>query len=144
MSHEDELAKVPLFSELGRKDLRQLAQSVVERRFMAGETIVEEGERAVAFFVVLAGNAEVIRGVGSAHPHPLTQIGPGGFFGEMGLVDGEPRAAAVRALDDCVCLVLSRWDFVGELRTNPQMAVAMLPVLTRRIRELDKRLDETD
>jgi CRP/FNR family transcriptional regulator, cyclic AMP receptor protein len=144
MSHEDALAKVPLFSELGRRDLRQLAQSAVERRYKAGQTIVEEGEKAVAFFVLIEGKAEVVRSVGSEHPRRLNEVAPGGFFGEMGLLDGEPRAATVRALEDCVCLVLARWDFVAELRSNPHMAVAMLPVLSRRIRELDKRLEQYD
>ncbi len=144
MSHEDTLARVPLFSELGRRDLRKLAQTAVERRYKAGDTILEEGEKAVAFFVLIEGRAEVVRGIATQHPHRLTVNEPGSFFGEMGLLDGEPRAATVKALDDCVCLVLSRWDFVGELRTNPTMAVAMLPVLSRRIRELDSRIDEMD
>jgi len=144
MPHEETLAKVPLFSELGRKDLRQLAQMAVERHYKAGATILEEGEKAVAFFVLIEGRAEVVRGVDTAHPHRLTEVEAGSFFGEMGLLDGEPRAATVRALDDCTCLVLSRWDFVGELRSNPHMAVAMLPVLSRRIRALDERLEECD
>ncbi len=144
MPHEEALAKVPLFSELGRRDLRQLAQVAVERHYKAGQSIVEEGERAVAFFVLVQGKAEVVRGVDTQHPHRLTEVDVGGFFGEMGLLDGEPRAATVRALEDCVCLVLSRWDFVGELRSNPHMAVAMLPVLSRRIRELDQRIEECE
>jgi len=144
MSHEEALAKVPLFSELGGKDLRQLAQSAVERRYRAGETIVDEGQAAVAFFVLIEGKAEVVRGAGSQHPRRVNEVIAGGYFGEMSLLDGERRAATVRALEDCVCLVLSRWDFVGELRSNPNMAVAMLPVLSRRIRELDERLEEHD
>lgn len=142
MSHEETLAKVPLFSQLGRRDLRQLANSAVERHYKAGEMIVEEGQKAVTFFVLIEGRAEIVRGVGSPHPHRLTEIGPDGFFGDMGLLDGEPRAATVRALEDCTCLVLSCWDFIAELRSNPHMAVAMLPVLSRRIRELDRQLDE--
>jgi CRP-like cAMP-binding protein len=142
MSHEETLAKVPLFSQLGRRDLRQLGQSAVERHYKAGETIVEEGEKAVTFFILIDGKAEIVRGAGSPHAHRLSEIGPDGFFGEMGLLDGEPRAATVKALEDCKCLVLSCWDFIAELRSNPHMAVAMLPVLSRRIRELDQQLDE--
>ena len=144
MSHEETLAKVPLFSELGRRDLRQLANVAVERHYKTGSTIVEEGERAIAFFVLIEGRAEVVRGLESPHPQRLAEYAAGDFFGEMGLLDGQPRVATVRALDDCTCLVLSRWDFVGELRSNPHMAVAMLPVLSRRIRELDERLAECD
>jgi CRP/FNR family transcriptional regulator, cyclic AMP receptor protein len=142
MSHEEALGKVPLFSEMGHRDLRHLANAAVERHYKAGETMMEEGERPVTFFVLIEGKAEVIRGAKTGHAHQVGQVGPGDFFGEMGLLDGEPRAATIRAVEDCVCLVLSRWDFVGELRTNPHMAVAMLPVLSRRIRELDRELDE--
>ena len=144
MSHDETLANVPLVSELGRRDLRQLANITVERHYKAGQTIIEEGEKAVAFFVLVKGKAEVVRGVATQNPHRLTEYESGDFFGEMGILDGQPRSATVRATEDCTCLVLSRWDFVGELRSNPHMAVAMLPVLSRRIRELDRRIEELD
>ncbi len=144
MSHDETLAKVPLFSELGRRDLRQLANMIVERHYKKGKAIIDEGEKAVAFFVLVEGKAEAVRGVATDHPHRLAEYSSGDFFGDMGLLDGEPRSATVRAIDDCTCLVLSRWDFVGELRSNPNMAVAMLPVLSRRIRELDERVDKLD
>jgi CRP/FNR family transcriptional regulator/CRP/FNR family cyclic AMP-dependent transcriptional regulator len=58
----------------------------------------------------------------------------------MALLDGMPRTATVKAMTDTECLVLSRWDFVAELRTNPHIAVAMLPILSKRLREADDRL----
>jgi CRP/FNR family transcriptional regulator/CRP/FNR family cyclic AMP-dependent transcriptional regulator len=73
----------------------------------------------------------------------LNTLGPGQTFGEMALLDGAPRAATITALEDTTCLVLSRWDFVAELQTNPHMAVAMLPVLSRRLREVEARLAAT-
>ena len=107
-----------------------------------GETIVKEGEQAVAFFVVMKGRVEVLSGVGSKKQTVLNEIGAGQCFGEMALLDGMPRVATVRALEDTECLVLSRWDFVAEMRTNPDIAVGMLPVLSRRLREADDRLRE--
>jgi CRP-like cAMP-binding protein len=59
----------------------------------------------------------------------------------MALLDGMPRDATVKAMDDTECLVLSRWDFVAELRTNPHIAVAMLPILSRRLRDANARLE---
>ena len=76
-----------------------------------------------------------------AKKRKLNDLGPGVFFGEMGLIDGAPRSATIQALEDTECLVLSRWDFIAELRTNPQMAVAILPVLSRRLREVEDKLD---
>lgn len=137
MAHEETLASVPLFSQLPRKDLTRLSRAVVQRTYKKGETIVKEGEQAVAFFVVTKGKVDITTG---AKKQKIAEIGPGGVFGEMALLDGGPRAATVVAKDDTECLVLSRWDFVAELRSNPQMAVAMLPIVSRRLRDVEAKL----
>lgn len=142
MPHEDQLAAVPLFSQLPRKDLTRLGRAVVERHYKKGDVIVKEGESAVAFFIITKGRVEVSKGSGTKK-RKLAELGPGNVFGEMALLDGGPRDATVKALEDTDCLVLSRWDFVAELRTNPQMAVAMLPILSRRLREAQGEAAET-
>jgi len=140
MPHEEQLAAVDLFAQFTRKDLSRIGRAVVERKYKKGETIVKEGEQAVAFFVVTKGKVEVTKGLG-AKKQKLTVLGPGSTFGEMALLDGGPRAATVAALDDAECLVLSRWDFVAELRTNSHMAVAMLPILSKWLRQSNERLE---
>jgi CRP-like cAMP-binding protein len=142
MPHEEALAAVPLFSQVTRKDLSRLGKAVVERKYKKGETIVKEGEQAVAFFIITKGRVEVLGGAGTKKQTKLNELPSGSCFGEMALLDGMPRVATVKALDDTDCLVLSRWDFVAELRTNPHIAVAMLPILSRRLREADDRLRE--
>jgi CRP/FNR family transcriptional regulator, cyclic AMP receptor protein len=139
MAHEEALAAVPLFSQLTRKDLSRLGRAVVERKYKSGETIVKEGEQAVAFFMITKGKVEAVTG-SVKNPTKLNELGPGQVFGEMALLDGMPRVATVKAMTDTECLVLSRWDFVAELRTNPHIAVAMLPILSKRLREADDRL----
>ena len=134
MSLEDTLANVPLFSEVSRRHLGRLAKAIVPRRFAKGDIIVKEGEQAVAFYIMSKGKAEVIKG-----GQTLATLGAGDFFGEMSLLDGYLRSASVRALEDTECMVLSRWDFLAELRTSAHIAVAMLPVLSRRLREADER-----
>ena len=134
MSLEDTLAGVPLFSQLSGRDLTRLAKASVTRAFRNGEVMVKEGEQAVAFYVISKGKAEVLKG-----GQTLATLGAGDFFGEMALLDGYLRSASVRAMEDSECLVLSRWDFLAELRGNPHIAVAMLPVLSRRLREADQR-----
>ncbi|MBI2723763.1 MAG: cyclic nucleotide-binding domain-containing protein [Chloroflexi bacterium] len=140
MPHEEELRNVQLFSQLTTKEINRLGRAVVERNYKTGETIVKEGEQAVAFFMVVKGKVEVIQSAGKKNEESLNVLGPGQTFGEMALLDGGPRAATIRAIEDTICLVLSRWDFVAELQTNPQMAVAMLPILSRRLREVEARL----
>ncbi len=143
MPHEDALRNVQLFSQLASKDLTRLGRAVVERSYKKGETIVKEGEQAVAFFVIVSGKVEVTQSVGSKKAQTLDTLGPGETFGEMALLDGAPRAATVKAVDNVTCLVLSRWDFVAELQTNPHMAVAMLPILSRRLRDVEAKLAAT-
>jgi CRP/FNR family transcriptional regulator, cyclic AMP receptor protein len=139
MANEETLAKVDLFSQLSRKDLARLGRAVVARNYKKGETIVKEGDQAVAFFTIASGRVEVIQSAGSKTQR-LAELGPGDYFGDMALLDGGPRSATARALEDTQCLVLSRWDFVAELRTSPHIAVAMLPIISKRLREVDAKL----
>jgi CRP/FNR family transcriptional regulator, cyclic AMP receptor protein len=130
---------VDLFSQLTRKDLTRLARAVVVRNYKKGETIVKEGEQAVAFFIIANGRVEVVQATGSKTQR-LAELHAGDCFGEMALLDGGPRSATARALEDTQCLVLSRWDFVAELRTSPHIAVAMLPIISKRLRDVDAKL----
>ena len=140
MRIEDTLAQVPLFSELNRRALGRLAKGTVRPQFAIGDVIVKEGEQAVAFFYLLSGRVEVVKGAEGASPKVLRTMGPGDFFGEMALLDGYLRSASVRALEDTECLQLWRWDFLYALRTNPHIAAEMLPILSRRLRETNAEL----
>jgi CRP-like cAMP-binding protein len=131
MAHEDVLANVDLFSGLEKADLERIARSAVPRSYAAGEQIVKEGDQAVAFYIITKGKVDVRKGDKS-----VNTLGPGESFGEMALLDGYPRSVSLYALEDTDCLAMTRWDFTAELNTNPSIAVAMLPILSKRIREL--------
>ena len=135
MGREDLLKSVPIFSELGRGDLSRLAKLMVERTIKAGDAVIEENDQAAGFFVVSSGKLEVER-----QGKTLATYGPGDFFGEMALFEGFPRSATVRAVEDSELLAMTRWDFTAELKNHPQIALSMLPVLVRRLREADQRL----
>jgi len=70
----------------------------------------------------------------------LAEMGPADFFGEMGLLDDVVRSATITASAPTECALLGRWDFQRELRDDPAIALALLPVLTERIRDLEARL----
>jgi CRP-like cAMP-binding protein len=135
MSVEDTLASAPLFSELSRRDLKRLASATITREYKKGNSIVTEGENAVAFYLIKTGRVQVVRGLGTDKEKLLATLGAGDFFGEMALLDSYPRSASVKCLEDTECLVLSRFDFMAELRSNPHIAVQMLPTLSRRLRK---------
>jgi CRP/FNR family cyclic AMP-dependent transcriptional regulator len=132
MAHEEELAKVWIFSKLDRSDLERIGKVVVARSYAKGEQIVGEGEQAIAFYVIVKGKVEITKG-----GEVLNTLQAGDGFGEMALLDGFPRVASVKAAEDTECLVMTRWDFTAELRLNPTIALAMLPVMSKRIRELE-------
>ena len=135
MGREDLLKSVPIFSELGRGDLSRLAKLMVERTIKAGDAVIEENDQAAGFFVGSSGKLEVER-----QGKTLATYGPGDFFGEMALFEGFPRSATVRAVEDSELLAMTRWDFTAELKNRPQIALSMLPVLVRRLREADQKL----
>jgi CRP/FNR family cyclic AMP-dependent transcriptional regulator len=140
MDARDVLARSTIFSVLQRGSLDALARAATVRRFAGGEVLVKEGDEAVAFYVVCQGQLEAVKGLGQEGERVVGTLNPGDFFGEMALLDGFPRAASVRAATDCECLVLTRWDFLAEVRSNIQVALAILPVLSRRLRECENQL----
>ena len=140
MGREEMLKSVPILSELGRRDLDRLAKLMVLRALKAGEIIINEGDQAAGFFVVSAGKVEVVQGLDSSSPQVLATLGPSDFFGEMALFEGFPRNATVRAIEDTECLALTRWDFTAEMKNHPEIAVAMIPVLVRRLRDVENLL----
>jgi CRP/FNR family cyclic AMP-dependent transcriptional regulator len=140
MNAEDALGNASLFTELSRRDLKRVAGATITRAYKKGETIVKEGETAVAFYLITKGRVNVIHGGDGSSQTAMASLGPGEFFGEMAILDSYSRSASVVATEDTECLVLSRWDFLAELRSNPFIAVQMLPVLSRRIRMLQQNV----
>lgn len=132
MAHEKTLAGIPLFSRLEENDIARLAKSVVPRSYAKGATIVKEGEQAVAFYVIVSGKVDVTKS-----GEKVGEKRAGEPFGEMALLDGYPRSTTVIASEDTECLVMTRWDFTAELKSNPSMALSMLPELSKIIRRLE-------
>ena len=138
---EDALARVALLSRLSERQRQRLASRVTTRSYRKGATIVRQGDTSMSFYVVLSGRVRVEQEAGGRCGRTtLEELGPGGAFGEMGLIDDLPRAASVVAVEPTECALLARWDFQNELREDPDIALALLPVLNARIRDLDARL----
>lgn len=128
MEVREALAKGPIFSNLRRGSLDSLGREAKVRRFAPGELLVKEGDEAVAFFVLCNGEAEVVKGLGREGERVLGHLTQGDFLGEMALLDGFARSASVRAVSECECLVLVRWDFLGLVRASPEVT---LPISRR-------------
>ena len=131
------IGKVSLFSELSSKQLRALANSGKERKFESGDTIVKEGDTGVGFYLLLDGKVEVRR-----KNKVLTSFSSGDFFGEMGLIDDQPRSADVVAVAPTTTFCLSPWTFTGAVKGNPEIAMGMMKVIVGRLRSTNKALSE--
>jgi CRP/FNR family transcriptional regulator, cyclic AMP receptor protein len=131
------LQKVPIFSGLDRKRLRRMAKSFHERDYRVGETIVKEGESSVAFYLIFSGSVDVTKGKKN-----IARFGRGQYFGEMSLLDEQPRSASVVAREPTRCLLMTTWSFIGYLKTDPNMAIGMLKELAGRLRATSQALSE--
>lgn len=131
------LEKVPIFSVLSDRQLRGLAKDGLGRSYPVGATVVKQGEKGVAFFLVLDGKVEVRR-----KGRRLAILGPGDFFGEMALFDNSPRSADVVATEPTRCLVLNKWEFWGFAEDKGGMLRAMLEEMARRLAATDQSLTE--
>ena len=125
------LSVVPLFSGLSKADLNRLAEETDVVSFPAGTTIVEEGLLGETMFVVMSGEARVVRG-----KRRLGTVRPGDFFGEVALLDGAPRSASVVADTPIVAIRLFRRTLFNVLQAEPQLSLKILDSLVRRVRDL--------
>ena len=135
------LAAVPLFSQVGRKDLERLAMLATERTYASGTDIVSEGEVGVAMFVISEGTVEVVKAE-DGKDVKIDELKRGAFFGEMALFENFPRNATVRATSDVTCLALTEWDVHAELRETPEVAIQLLKAMVRRLRTATQELAE--
>lgn len=109
----DVLAGLPLFARISKRRLRKIASLSQIQQFSPGDIVVQVGEPADAFYLILAGRARV---VGKSR----RTLGIGDYFGEMGLIDGEPRSATIAAAAELETMKLPRRPFLKLLKQQPR------------------------
>jgi CRP/FNR family cyclic AMP-dependent transcriptional regulator len=132
MDHDDivtRLRGVALFASLGDAELSSIAKRMKEVHFASGRAIATQGDAGVGFHLIVDGEAEV-----TGEGVPTHSIGQGGYFGEIGLIDGGVRSATVTATSDLTTLALVSWDF-QPLLDNPAFARGLLLGLCRLVRD---------
>ncbi len=128
----DSLRRSPLFADLSKDELEQLAKRTEDLEVPEGKILCREGETAQEFFVIIDGEVEVTKG-GSR----LRTLGDGDFFGEIGLFEDVPRTATVTAVTPLRFFVLTRQSFWGMVDSMPQVERKILRALARRLTEQD-------
>ena len=127
------IKKVPLFSDLNDRELRQIAASMKERTFNAGDTVTEEGKGGVGFFVIEDGKATV-----SVGGSDVRTIGPGEYFGEVALIADIDRTATIKADSDLRCYGMTFWDFRPLVETNASIAWKLLQAMAERLKQAEQ------
>lgn len=135
------LRNVPLFSGLDESELQRLSQVAVRRRAGRNEQVVRAGEDAESLIVLLTGRAKVTNFDEEGREIILAWLGPGEFFGEMGLIDGSPRSASVVAVEPCELLAIGKSEFQRCMQENFQVAQKLMQILVRRLREADRNIE---
>jgi CRP/FNR family cyclic AMP-dependent transcriptional regulator len=134
------LKAVPLFASFPEDQLRMLT-TVVSRKSVTRSTMVmAAGDATDSLYIVLSGRLKVMMSDAEGKEVILAILGPGEFFGEMGLIDDEPRSASVVALEACELLGITKRDFKKSLAENFEMTMAVMRGLVRRLREADRKI----
>ena len=134
------LRSVPLFSSVPEEQLRLLTTLVTRRSTTRGSIIMAAGDPTDSLYIILSGRLKVMMSDADGKEVILSILGPGEFFGEMGLIDDNPRSASVVAIEPCELLAITRRDFKKCMTDNAEMAVAVMRGLVRRLREADRKI----
>jgi CRP/FNR family cyclic AMP-dependent transcriptional regulator len=120
------LKRVPIFSDLDKKELDRIAASMKPRTFNAGETVTAEGQTGVGFFVIESGEATV-----TVHGDERRKLGPGDYFGEVALLNETTRTATITADTDLRCYGLTSWEFRPLVETHGSIAWKLLQAMSK-------------
>ena len=122
----DLLKRVPIFSDLDRKELERIASSMKQRTFNAGDAVTTEGQSGIGFFVIEEGEAKVTVG-----GQERRRLGPGDYFGEVALLNESARTASITAESDLRCYGMTSWEFRPLVETHGSIAWKLLQAMSK-------------
>lgn len=134
------LGRVPLFSDMNERDLKELAQVAVPRTYDEGESVFREGDTGDTCYVVREGSVRVTRRHSDGRVITLAELRPGAIFGELAMFGGETRSASVEALEPTRALAILAGDIRRLMLAHPEIAVKMLEGLANRLRAANERI----
>lgn len=137
------LRETTIFENLDPSQLEQLASIALRKRYAARDVVLRKGDAALQLFVICSGRLKAIGEGDDGRRAALSIMGPGEVFGEIALLDGEPRSATITALESCELLVIGRNEFLYFLERTPKAAIELLRVLARRVRRLSERVEDS-
>ena len=140
MDEREVLRTVPIFSELSDEDITSLAHLAIRKRYPKDTVVFFENEEGDFFFTITEGRIKVTILGDDGREVILSVLGPGDFFGEMALLDNEPRSATAIAVEESELLSLHRNDFQTVLNDNKSITSALIRVLSARLRRANHQI----
>jgi len=141
--YEDTLSRIDLFAGLEQRDLHILGSVCRQREYSAGSTLVKQGDTGVGLYVITIGTVHITQAMDPDKAEmDLGTAGPGSVLGEMSLLDDLPRSATVTAVNDVTALLLPVWEFRTTIRDNPDIALSLLSLLSRRLRNVESHIHD--
>ena len=135
------LKTVPLFSSLSDEQLGLLQPCLQQRAYPRAAFILRAGEETDALYIILSGRVKILIPDDQGREVILAVLGTNEFFGEMGLLDDQPRSASVETLEPCQMLRLSKAGFMGCLQNNFDLAMLIIRNLVKRLRHADRKIE---
>jgi len=135
------LKTVRLFSSLSDDQLRMLQPCLQLRSYSRNALVMRAGEETDALYIILSGRVKVLIPDEEGHEVILAFMGPNEFFGEMGLLDDQPRSASVETLEPCEMLRFSKTGFIACLKDNFDLAMIIIRNLVKRLRDADRSIE---
>jgi CRP/FNR family cyclic AMP-dependent transcriptional regulator len=140
MEDRELLRAVPVFSELNDVDVTSLSKLTTRRKYPKDTVIFFENEEGDTFFMIIDGRVKVTILGDDGREIILSVLGPGDFFGEVALLDNEPRSATAIAVEDTELMSLHRLDFQNVLNENKSITLALIKTLTARLRKANHQI----
>jgi len=128
------IRRVPLFADLDDRELRAIGNSMKERTFNPGDTVMQEGKGGVGFFVIDDGTATV-----SVGGEPRATLKSGDYFGEIALIADIDRTATITAEGELRCYGMTFWDFRPLVEGNASIAWKLLQQMAHRLKQAEQR-----
>ena len=125
---------------MSEDQLESISSFTFRKAFGPGELLIEEGETGNGLYIIISGNVEILKGLGTDKTVVMGQRASGEVFGERALLGEWPRTATVRSMDQVECLGIDRWVFLTLLDRQPQIGINMLQILAQPLRESDARI----
>ena len=135
------LRNVPLFAMLDEAQLRALSGMMVRISAPRNRTIIKAGDATDSLYIVIAGRVKVQMSDDEGKEVILSVLGPGDFFGEMGLLDGAPRAASVVTVEQSEFVLVAKEDFKVLLKENFELSMVIMRGLVKRLRDADRKIE---